>query len=227
MSVRSERETGDREVFIDRLYRRIAEPVLPNVAHPLPPPRNELPAIRSSLLDPADVIGSFVRNATSACVLVHDVAGSHVPTDVIADIGERHRVARAVVTREPEAVRVGDTLRAAGVAVHNATIDACASVDLGVTGATAAIATTGTLVLRSDTTGSRSASLLPAVHLCVLAASRIVPTSTDVLAGLGATVMPSNLVLITGPSRSGDIETIITVGVHGPPVVEVVLLRDA
>ena len=227
MSVRSERETGDREVFIDRLYRRIAEPVPANPAHPLPPPLDELPAIRSSLLDASDVLGSFVRNATDVRVIVHDVAGSEVPPDVIAQIVEHHHVERAVVSREPEAVRVGDALRAAGVAVHNATIDACAAADLGVTGATAAIATTGTLVLRSDTTGSRSASLLPPVHLCVLAASRVVATSTDVLAGLGATHMPSNLVLITGPSRSGDIELIITVGVHGPHVVEVVLLRDA
>jgi L-lactate dehydrogenase complex protein LldG len=227
LSARSERETGDRAVFIDRLNRRIAQPVPANPAHPLPPPLDELPSVRSSLLDSSDVIGSFVRNATGVRVIVHEVAGSHVPPDVLADIVERHSVEHAVVSREPEAVSVGDALRAAGVAVHNATIDTCAAADLGVTGATAAIATTGTLVLRSDTTGSRSASLLPPVHLCVLAAGRIVPTSTDVLAGLGATVMPSNIVLITGPSRSGDIEQIITVGVHGPPVVEVVLLRGA
>jgi L-lactate dehydrogenase complex protein LldG len=225
--VRSERETGDRAAFIDRLARRIAQPVPANAAHPLPPALDELPSIHSSLLDRSDVIGSFVRNATDVRVIVHEVAGPHVPPDVIAEIVERNGVERAVVSREPEAVSVGDTLRASGVAVYNATIEACAAADLGVTGATAAIATTGTVVLRSDTTGSRSASLLPPVHLCVLAASRVVATSTDVLAGLGATIMPSNLVLITGPSRSGDIEQIITVGVHGPPIVEVVLLRDA
>jgi L-lactate dehydrogenase complex protein LldG len=221
------RETGNRQAFLDRLRRRLTEPVPANPAHPLPPPLDVLPSVRSSLLDPADVIGSFVRNATSVRVTVHDVAGLDVPPDVIADIVERHGVERAVVTREPEAVRVGDLLRAAGVVVDEATIETCASAHLGVTGATAAIATTGTVVLRSDTTGSRSASLLPPVHLCVLAASRVVGTSTDVLAGLGAAPMPSNVVLITGPSRSGDIEQIITVGVHGPPVVEVVLLRDA
>jgi L-lactate dehydrogenase complex protein LldG len=227
MSAPTERETGNRAAFLDRLRSRLSEPVPPNPAHPLPPPLDELPAVRSSLLDRADVIGSVVRNATSVRVMVHDVAGPEVPPEVIADVIERHHVGRAVVSREPEAVSVGDALRASGVDVDEATIDACARAHLGVTGATAAIATTGTVVLRSDTTGSRSASLLPPVHLCVLAASRIVETSTDVLAGLGGTSMPSNLVLITGPSRSGDIEQIITVGVHGPPVVEVVLLREA
>ena len=62
----------------------------------------------------------------------------------------------------------------------------------------------------------------------VLPASRIVATSADVLRSLGdGRALPANLVLITGPSRSGDIEQIMTLGVHGPLAVEIALLRRA
>jgi L-lactate utilization protein LutC len=55
-----------------------------------------------------------------------------------------------------------------------------------------------------------------------------VATSADVLRSLGdGRALPANLVLITGPSRSGDIEQIMTLGVHGPLAVEIALLRRA
>ena len=79
----------------------------------------------------------------------------------------------------------------------------------------------------SGAAGGRTASLLPPVHLCILPASRIVASTTDVLRGLGdGRVLPSNLAIITGPSRSGDIEQIIALGVHGPLEVRVVVLDD-
>jgi L-lactate dehydrogenase complex protein LldG len=110
-----------------------------------------------------------------------------------------------------------------GVSVRNS-----AEAGLGVTSAVAAIATTGTVVQDSHAAGGRSVSLLPPVHLCVLPASRIVATSAEVLRPLGdGRTLPSNLVLVTGPSRSGDIEQIMTLGVHGPLAVEIALLRRA
>jgi L-lactate utilization protein LutC len=114
-----------------------------------------------------------------------------------------------------------------GVDVSGVSVAASAVAELGVTSAVAAIATTGTLVQDSTIAGGRSASLLPPAHLCVLPASRIVASSADVLRGLGdGRDLPSNIVLITGPSRSGDIEQIMTLGVHGPLAVEIaVLLR--
>jgi L-lactate utilization protein LutC len=105
------------------------------------------------------------------------------------------------------------------------TKDTSARADVGVTGAMAGLATTGTVVQHSGRAGGRTASLLPPVHLCVLPASRVVASTAEVLRHLGAEPLPSNIVLITGPSRSGDIEQIIALGVHGPLVVRVVLLE--
>jgi L-lactate dehydrogenase complex protein LldG len=64
------------------------------------------------------------------------------------------------------------------------------------------------------------------VHLCLVPASVVVGHPGDVLRTLGAGALPANLAFVSGPSRTGDIEQILTRGVHGPVAVEVVLLND-
>jgi L-lactate dehydrogenase complex protein LldG len=219
-------ESGDRAAFLARLADRLAGGVPENVAHPLPPPLTSIPVVRSNRLDPDDLAGSFVRNATATRAVVHDVPDAQVSDDLIADLVARHNVRRAVVSREEEALRVGARLAGLGVTVAPLSTATSAAADLGVTSAVAAFATTGTVVQDSHAAGGRTASLLPPVHLCVLPVDRIVASSADLLRRLGdGRSLPSNLVLITGPSRSGDIEQIMALGVHGPLAVEIVLLR--
>ena len=219
-------ESGDRAAFLGRLRRRLASGVPVNPAHPLPAPLAAgVPFVVSSMLDEDDLVGSFIANATAVKVTVHDVADDCVPDSLVADIVARHGVGRAVLSREPQAQEVGRQLVALGVTTSQVDTVASAAADLGVTSAVAAIATTGTVVQHSGAAGGRTASLLPAVHLCVLPASRFVGTSAEVLRSLGTAELPSNLALITGPSRSADIEQIIALGVHGPVAVEVVVLR--
>jgi L-lactate utilization protein LutC len=223
-----ERETGDRGAFLARLRGRLAAGAPADIAHPLPPPLTSVPVVRSSLLDPSDVLASFVANATTARAVVHRVDSDDVPADLLERIVAGLNARRAVVTVEEDAQRLVEPLTAVGVSVAPLSIEAAAEADLGVTSAVAAIATTGTLVVSTAAAGGRTASLLPPAHLCVLPASRVVASSEEVLRPLSASTaaaMPSNLVLITGPSRSGDIEQIIALGVHGPIRVEIVLLE--
>jgi L-lactate dehydrogenase complex protein LldG len=221
-------ETGDRDAFLARLHARLAGEIPANPAHPMIPPLAGVPLVRSSRLDPDDLVGSFVRNATAVRAVVHEIDADTVPADLVDAVIERHAVRRAVVTPEAEVDAVAARLTDRGVDVSGVSVAASAAAELGVTSAVAAIATTGTLVQDSTVAGGRSASLLPPVHLCVLPASRIVASSADVLRGLGdGRALPSNIVLITGPSRSGDIEQIMTLGVHGPLAVEIALLRRA
>jgi L-lactate dehydrogenase complex protein LldG len=217
-------ETGDRAHALAVLRARLAGGVPHNPAHPVPGPLASIPVAHSSMLDPADLVGSFIRNARDVRVVVHEVEGDEVPFELVADLVRRHRVERAVVSAQPDADTVGRLLTRAGVEVAPISKQNSAEAELGVTAASAAIATTGTLVQHSGDVGGRTASLLPPTHLCVLRASRIVANSADVLRGLGQALLPSNVVLVTGPSRSGDIEQIIALGVHGPVAVEVALL---
>jgi len=218
----------DQRVFLARVRRRLATPVPDNPAHPMPPLPANVPEARSRLLDPHDLPGSFERNAKAAAAEVHRVHGTAVPPDLVAELCERYDVRRAVISAEPEAAAVADELRALAVEVEPLSIEAAARADLGVTSATFGLATTGSIVQESAVAGGRTASLLPPVHLCVLPASRLVPSTTAVLRTLGAPGrLPSNLVLISGPSRSGDIEQILTLGVHGPTALHIVLLEQS
>jgi L-lactate utilization protein LutC len=96
---------------------------------------------------------------------------------------------------------------------------------IGVTGADFGLADTGSLVLVSGKGRGRLASLLPPVHIAVLPVTRLVWTLDDVfVARPGLATSGSNLVVITGPSRTADIEMTLSRGVHGPRDVHVVLI---
>jgi L-lactate dehydrogenase complex protein LldG len=100
----------------------------------------------------------------------------------------------------------------------------CATAGVGITSADYALADTGTLVMLSSLEEARLISLLPPVHIAVVPKERVL-TGLDEL----FTILPnpaartSSMVLITGPSRTADIEQILVRGVHGPGEIHVVV----
>jgi len=91
--------------------------------------------------------------------------------------------------------------------------------DAGITACETAVAQTGSILVSSRTCGGRGLSILPHVHIVVLAVDQIVATVGDALhlaRERAAGRMPSMLSFITGPSRTGDIERILVLGAHGP-----------
>lgn len=101
----------------------------------------------------------------------------------------------------------------------------CATAHFGVTGADYALAATGTLVMLSSAREARLISLLPPVHIAVVSAASILTCLDELLAILPQPAeQTSSMVLITGPSRTADIEQILVRGVHGPGEIHVVVL---
>lgn len=99
--------------------------------------------------------------------------------------------------------------------------------DAGICGCRGAIAETGTLVLWPDAREPRLLSLVPPIHLVLLDATGIRSTFAELLAEQGwSRGLPTNALLITGPSKSADIEQTLTYGVHGPKEL-IVLVRGA
>jgi L-lactate dehydrogenase complex protein LldG len=95
--------------------------------------------------------------------------------------------------------------------------------DVGITTAQAAIAETGTLVLDSTQERHRLVSLVPPVHIAIIDASKIYETLGEVLAFIHKKEISPAVTFITGPSRTADIELTLTVGVHGPQELYVII----
>jgi L-lactate utilization protein LutC len=155
--------------------------------------------------------GLFKENVESVaghCVITTDVTG--VLNQIVAGLGAR----RIAVSDAPELAEFGVVPDAAEVF----------NFEVGITTAQAAIAETGTLVLDSSCERNRLVSLVPPVHIAVVAASTIRETLGETLALLqsGGEVSPA-ITFITGPSRTADIELTLTIGVHGPQELYVII----
>lgn len=100
---------------------------------------------------------------------------------------------------------------------------------LGVTGVFAAIAETGTLMMLSGPESPASTHLLPETHVAIVPASRIVGHYEDAFARVRAErgQTPRAMNLVSGPSRTGDIEQTIVLGAHGPYRVHIVIVDEA
>ena len=98
---------------------------------------------------------------------------------------------------------------------------------VGVTGAFAAIAETGTLMFASGPDSPSTVSLLPETHVAVVSAGRIVAHMEDAwsLARAELRQLPRAINFVSGPSRTADIDQTIVLGAHGPYRVHIVLVR--
>ena len=215
-------ETGDRRGFLANARRRLEGGVHLNPVHVPPAPTAVPPTVGFTALDPDDLAGTFVRVATEVAAVVHRVTVHEVAETVVA-IAREHDARAVVRTAEPEVNTAATALEQAGLAVEAYSPDRAAAADLGLTGSVAGVAATGSIVLDSTVAGSRACGVLPPVHVCVLAEERVVATPADVLHPL-ADGPPSSFVLVGGPSRTGDVEQILTLGVHGPRHLHVLLV---
>jgi L-lactate dehydrogenase complex protein LldG len=99
-------------------------------------------------------------------------------------------------------------------------------VDAAVTGAAGAVADTGAIILRPSADEPRLMSLVPPVHVAVLRADTVFASLTEAMqAGRWPEDMPANMVLVSGPSKTADIELVLAFGVHGPKELVVLIVE--
>lgn len=96
---------------------------------------------------------------------------------------------------------------------------------IGITSADYALADTGTLVMLASVAEARLVSLLPPIHIALVPREKLLSGLDELLERVPKpAAVSSSMVLITGPSRTADIEQILVRGVHGPGELHVVLL---
>lgn len=96
---------------------------------------------------------------------------------------------------------------------------------VGVSQVECAIATTGTLVTDAAPVERRLASALPVIHVAVVATDTIQPDMATALKRIHPTTS-GYISMITGPSRTADIERVLTIGVHGPSRLVIVCVDE-
>jgi L-lactate dehydrogenase complex protein LldG len=188
---------------------------------------------------PAELIEPFARAARGwrAEVLL---AGEVDWPVVLRDALDRHGCAKvAIGAGSPLQPQLDAALRGLAVRRYDEVIEAWKhelfdSVDAGITAVDGAMADTGTLVLQPGAHEPRCLSLVPPVHVAVLRASQLHASLPAAMAALGVLArpgsaggdLPTNLVLVTGPSKTSDIQQTLAYGAHGPKVLVIVLVDD-
>ena len=153
-----------------------------------------------------NAVGGEVICCTTNKQLIDSLAG------VLAGLGVR----KVMYYSHPQVKGLFEKLREkVAVELLNEDYQKIEEVEVGITGADLAVAESGSLVLVAEDSKLRKMTTLPPVHIVVLEESQIVEKYEDVFAHY-AGKLPGYLNFITGPSRTADIERVLTIGVHGP-----------
>ncbi len=151
------------------------------------------------------IVKRFVSVADAASYIATLTAGAPISTSQL-----------------PQEIR--DALTGVSFAPPGNTADAWLCVSF----AKAGIAATGSLFLKLDDPCERGATALPLLHAVFVRGSSIVPdlySLHDLIASELNSPNPSYLSITTGPSRTADIERVLTIGVHGPKELHVLVLE--
>lgn len=226
-----------RDPFPPALRERLGR-ARPDVAHPGAFPTATLPPTDEAIAQftvACQTVGGRVSHAASAADVV-DVVVQYLEAPEWRDASEARGSFVAWDADHMPAPGIPALLEARGVDrldayvhIEQAARDAdYARLDravVGVTGAHAALADTGTIALVHGAGRPRLVSLLPPVHVAVVSAGRLHATLGSWLRGEPRLLADAaNVVLVTGPSRTADIEMTLTRGVHGPRIVHVVFV---
>jgi L-lactate dehydrogenase complex protein LldG len=225
--------TNSRDLFLQRVRRAVAEGNGAGAAPPLP----ERGGVGRQGAG-SDPVARFCAECSGAGGFVHVVADPVAASEMVMGLLRERSVGSVLLGSGAvlDALDLPTRLRAAGVevvAVSSPPDDgegrrnAFFAADAGISGVDYLVAETGSIALLARPDQPRSLSLLPPLHIAVADRGQLLHDLFDLFdAQLWAERqgLPSCLSLITGPSKTGDIELRLVTGVHGPGEVHVVLL---
>jgi L-lactate dehydrogenase complex protein LldG len=209
--------SGARSAILARVRRAVETGRIPAASGPaahalvIAPPVHDPAALRERFVRELSALGVATYSAASAedvCAHVRDIVGTR---PVFSWDGERLPYGAAGALGP-------------GAITASADRDAQARAEIGVTGCHGAIAETGSIAVLSGPGTPRAASLLPPVHLCLVRTADLYPSIGAFFEAKAEVIAEAACcTFISGPSRTADIELTLTVGVHGPREVIVVV----
>ena len=186
-------------------------------------------------MDPMDLQSLFRERAQDIDAVVHGPVGRHGVPRAVAGIASGHQCRSFMAWEDLVVSGVASALTAAGLSRVSDEVPiegrldhqlAYHDLDLGVTGAVAGLAESGSVVLSHGRGRSRMASLVPDVHIALLEITVLERTLAHwAHKRPEAAEDTTNLVIVSGPSRTGDIEQQLNLGVHGPRHMHIVMIK--
>ena len=181
-----------------------------------------------------DATERFINEATalgSQVYRISDVSDLAATIVWICKSGNEIVLARSPIVEEldlgSQLQRLGMTVTFVSEFSRAEVTSRLATISVGLTGIDCAIAETGTILVTSTVQHSLLVSLLPPIHIAVLRASQIKPSLNEVIEKLGGAMFGKttrSATLITGPSRTSDIELTLSIGVHGPKELHLIVV---
>lgn len=212
--------TPDLRAAKEEILARIRTNLTSRCADPLPEPRMRIPNI--------DRAGRADLLLARAAALAARTLRASSREEALRYVAEMLDGRQAVASNAPFLIDCGVTSLPnvrSQIRDREELQAACASAAYGITSADYALADTGTLVMLSSAEEARMISLLPPAHIALVPEERILSSLDELLAILPRPAeQTSSMVLITGPSRTGDIEQILVRGVHGPGEIHIVVV---
>jgi len=230
---------GGRGPFMERVRTALGR--TETIAQPEVPPGHDDSVRQVAAGTQRDqLVARFMERAKVNTMIVQKVAGDTASVTAALDACfANHTVTRSILNaRELETgLGLGEYLRGKGMQVVTWGSPNCRdeafTCEASVTDCRYAMADSGSLLVWSDKTFGRSSTLVVPVHVILLPASRILPDMVDALAQAQADAaanpngrLPSNIVIINGPSKTADIEMNLVTGVHGPKYLYVLVLEN-
>lgn len=218
-----------RDSFLARVRQAVGEGNRPGVAPPLPS-RGHVGYQGAG----ADPLARLQAEFTAAGGFFHLVPDAAMARRVIRRLLAERSAQRVLIgdgafvdSLDLQKILLDDGLHVERVADLGRTADreAFFAADVGISGVDQVIAETGTIVQCSRHDQPRSLTLLVPIHVAVARREEILPDLFDLFEGPARpATMPGCLTLVTGPSKTGDIELRLVTGVHGPGEVHLVVV---
>ena len=221
----------DREMFLARIRGALGAKKGRTITEP-PPDVDE--SLVRLCQNEEDLPARFADRAQALGMQIHHAKVSELGA-LLGDVLEKHNCKQAVTSIANQLLnkQVSEILSNLGTVMidHGSTLwhDQQFSVDVGITDVEAALAETGSIIISSGANLSRGSYLAPPLHIALVRTSQIL---ADLIDYFSPTSNPldqmsqSATVLISGPSKTADIEGILITGVHGPGSVHVVIIND-
>ena len=222
-----------REAFLQRVRTAVAEGNRAGDSRPLPE-RGNVGYQGAG----RDAVRRFCDELTAAGGVPHLAPNQEAACGIALGLVKSSGARRAVLSQCEILDRLGiaGRMRQAGidVTIMDGLLGASAretlfAADVGISGVYRLVAETGTVVMATSPRQPRSVSLLPPMHIAIADLSQLLPDLFDLfdlfspVPSADQSLPPSCLTLITGPSKTGDIELRLVTGVHGPGEIHVIL----